>query len=73
MQKQEALQHWAKIAHDAYLWQTQENNQDKGIDRGEPWPAEGEWPDGKQWPDGRETMADEYVRAFKALSILNAT
>jgi hypothetical protein len=71
MQKQQALMHWAKIAHDAYLWQTWENNRDKGIDGGA-MPADGEWPNGDEWPDGRETMAAEYARACKAISILNA-
>ena len=30
-----------------------------------------EWPDGDQWPDGCETMAAEYARACKAISLLN--
>ena len=50
MQKQQALMHWAKIAHDAYLWQTWENNRRTGTEGGE-MPADEEWPDGDQWPD----------------------
>jgi hypothetical protein len=72
MQKQQALMHWAKIARDAYLWQTWENNRRTGTEGGE-MPADEEWPDGDQWLDGRETMAAEYARACKAISILNAT
>jgi hypothetical protein len=57
MQKQEAIKHWSQIAHEAYLWQTRENNQGQV--------------ENNQWKDGREAMADEYARACKAISMLN--
>ena len=70
MQKQEAITHWSNIAHEAYLWMTRENNRDQGIEC-EQWPASREWPNADEWPDGKETMADEYARACKAISLLN--
>ena len=70
MQTQQALEHWTKIAHDAYLWQTRENARGEMID-GEAMPDDDEWPDGDQWPHGCETMAAEYARACKAITLLN--